>query len=47
MVGCGVGSGVSVSGRSVDTGVGVGETECVVSEDSVVVGYVRSWVLVV
>ena len=37
-MGCGVGSGVSVSGRSMDTGVGVGEMECVVSEDSVIVG---------
>ena len=44
---CGLGSGMSVSGRSVDTCVGVGETECVVSEDSVVVVFVRSWVLVV
>ena len=46
VVECGIGSGMSVSGKSVGTCVGVGETECVVSEDSVVVVYVRSWVLV-
>ena len=44
---CGIGSCMSVSGRSVDTCVGVGGTECVVSVDSVVVVYVSSWVLVV
>ena len=47
VVGCGIGSGMSASGRSVDTCVGVGETGCVVSVDSVVVVYVSSWVLVV
>ena len=47
VVGCGIGSGMSVLGRSVDTCVGVGETERVVSVDSVVVVCVSSWVLVV
>ena len=47
VVGCGIGSGMSVLGRSVDTSVGVGETERVVSVDSVVVVCVSSWVLVV
>ena len=46
-MGCGIGSGMSALGRSMDTCVGVGEAECVVSVDSVVVVYVSSWVLVV
>ena len=46
-VGCGIESGMSASGRSVDTCVGADETECVVSVDFVVVVCVSSWVLVV
>ena len=47
VVGCGIGSGMSVLGMSVDTCIGVVVTDCVVSEDSVVVVCVSSWVLVV